>query len=91
MDGAPTFAAFVSLALAATAATFQSPSDKLAARYGVAAMPGQLEATLPYPILTTPGGVPIVEDGRVVGGLAVAGPSPEIGADIAATVLARHS
>ena len=91
MDHAPTFAAFASLALAATAATFQSPSDQLAVRYGVAAMPGQLEATLPFPILTTPGGVPLVDDGRVVGGLGVAGPTPELSAEIAAAVVARRS
>ncbi|MDP9026779.1 MAG: heme-binding protein, partial [Actinomycetota bacterium] len=78
MDGAATFAAFASLALAATSATFQCPSVEVAARYGTPDALRQLGTTLPFPILTTAGGLPIVEEGRFVGGLGIAGPTPEL-------------
>ena len=77
MDGAPTAASFAALSLAATAATFQLPSGELVARYGSADAVRQLGDTLPFPILAVTGGLPIVEDGRVVGGVGVAGIEPE--------------
>lgn len=77
MDGAPTAAAFAALSLAATAATFQLPSGDLVERYGSADAVRQLADALPYPILAVTGGLPIVEDGRVVGGIGVAGIEPE--------------
>jgi uncharacterized protein GlcG (DUF336 family) len=89
MDGAPTAGAFLSLAVAATAATFQLSSRALTAQYG--AELDRVAAALPFPILAAPGGVPILEDGRVVGGLGVSSASPRVAADIAATVLATFA
>jgi uncharacterized protein GlcG (DUF336 family) len=88
MDGAATAGAFVSLAVAATAATFQLPSAELGARYGSLA---ELATTLPYPILGAAGGVPITEGSAFVGGLGVAGVEPALAAEIAAAALARMS
>jgi len=88
-DGAATAGSYVSLALAAAAATFQLPSHEVGARFD-----GQLAglaATLPYPILTGHGGIPITEGKRFVGGLGVAGADPELSAEIAATALASLS
>jgi uncharacterized protein GlcG (DUF336 family) len=89
MDGAATSAAFVSLATAATAATFQAPSDSLADLYGSDAVLNQLGAALPFAVLASPGGIPIEEDGRVVGGLGVAGVAPTVSAGIAMAALAE--
>lgn len=88
MDGSATAGAFVSLATAATAAMFQIASDRVAGQYG--SVLGQLGAALPFPILTAKGALPIEEDGKVVGGLGISGPEPELCEEIAATVLARQ-
>lgn len=88
MDGAPTAGAFLALALAATSATFQLPSEELATRYPDASTRRELAATLPFPILAAAGGVPIFENGQVVAGLAVAGVEPELAHEIAAVALA---
>jgi uncharacterized protein GlcG (DUF336 family) len=85
MDGAATSGAFLSLALGATAATFQLASDEVAGLY--AGSLGQLRDTLPFAILTSAGGIPIVEDGAVVGGLGIAGADPAICAEIARAAL----
>jgi len=88
-DGAPTSGALLALSLAATAATFQLPSDTVGNRFA-----GQLvsvAATLPFPILTSQGGVPIREGGRFVGGLGVAGAEPGLCAEIALAALASIS
>jgi uncharacterized protein GlcG (DUF336 family) len=42
---------------------------------------------LPYRVSSLPGGLPVAEDGRVVAGLGVAGPDPELCHAIAAAVL----
>ena len=89
MDGAPTAGAFVSLALAAAAATFQVPSAQLRQLYGDEL--DRVAASLPYPILATPGGLPILEDGSCVGGLGLAGVSPGLADEIAAAVLTDFS
>jgi len=86
MDGAATAGAFVSLAVAAAAATFQLPSADLAARYGSLA---ELASTLPYRILGVAGGEPIRQDGAVIGGVGVGGVEPALAAEIALAVLAR--
>ena len=80
MDGAPTASTFVATAVAATAATFQCASAELAGR--------DLGHVLPYPILGEPGGIPISEDGLVIGGIGIGGVAPEAAAEIAAEVLA---
>jgi uncharacterized protein GlcG (DUF336 family) len=85
MDGAPTTAAFFALSLAATAATFQDTSAAVGEKF-VNDLVG-LRASLPFDIATAPGGIPIVEDGRFVGGLGVAGPPPAEGASIAKAAL----
>jgi uncharacterized protein GlcG (DUF336 family) len=88
MDGAATAGAFVSLAVAATAATFQLPSADLGAHYVSLA---ELAATLPYPILGAAGGVPLTEGDVFVGGLGVGAVEPALAAEIASAALARMS
>jgi uncharacterized protein GlcG (DUF336 family) len=78
MDGAPTAGPYVAEGVAAGAATFQRPSGELDA--GLAAL-------LPIAVAVAPGGLPIAEGDRVVGGLGVGGPAPELCAAIAAAVL----
>jgi uncharacterized protein GlcG (DUF336 family) len=79
MDGAPSAAPFVAEAVAAGAATFQLAS---------AAIDPAMTTVLPYHALTVPGGVPLREDGRVVGGLGIAGPSARVCEEIAAAASA---
>jgi uncharacterized protein GlcG (DUF336 family) len=79
MDGAPTAGPFVAEAVAVTAATFQVASEEVRA---------DLAALLPLTASTAPGGLPLAENDRVVGGLGVGGPAPEICAEIAASVVA---
>jgi uncharacterized protein GlcG (DUF336 family) len=78
MDGAPTAGPFVAEAVAVTAATFQAASDEVRE---------DLAALLPLTASTAPGGLPIAEKGRVVGGLGVGGPAPDVCAEIVAAVL----
>ena len=79
MDGAPTAGPYVAEAVAVSAATFQLPSEEVL---------GDLAALLPLQASVAPGGRPIAERDRVVGGLGVGGASPELCAEIAAAVLA---
>lgn len=79
MDDAPTGAVAVAQAIANSAALLGHPSELVGELYDVAA----LAATLFPPILATAGGVPLVADGRIVGGVGVAGPRPGVCADIA--------
>jgi uncharacterized protein GlcG (DUF336 family) len=81
-DGAPAAAAFFAPALAAAAATFESPSEAVGERYSETT----LARLLPYAVATTAGGVPWTVDGRVVGGLGVAGPDPVLAGEIARAV-----
>jgi uncharacterized protein GlcG (DUF336 family) len=74
----------VALATASAAARFGIPSGDLPDAYGEAA--ADLRFLAPTPFLAAPGGVPIVVEGRVVGGLGVGGPDPETCAAIAAEV-----
>ncbi len=78
MDGAPTAAPFVAEAVAAGAATFQRPSAEI---------DQGLTAVLPYRVLTVPGGLPLRESDRVVGGLGIAGPDVGVCEQIAEVVL----
>jgi uncharacterized protein GlcG (DUF336 family) len=84
MDHAVAAGVDVALATAATAARFGCASAELVTRYG-AATPS-LAALHPSPFLSAPGGVPLVVDGHVVGGLGVAGPEPHACAEIAREV-----
>jgi uncharacterized protein GlcG (DUF336 family) len=85
-DGAPTASVTVAQAVAATAATFQCPSQEVAERYR--AELARLADALPFAILAVPGGLPIVVDGETVGGIGIGGPSPGECARVAAATLA---
>ena len=74
----------VALATASAAARFGIPSGELPDAYGEAA--AELRFLAPTPFLAAPGGVPIVVEGRVVGGLGVGGADPETCAAIAGEV-----
>lgn len=87
MDGSATSASFVAAAVAATAAAFQFPSDDLGKYAGSVSDREALEELLPFPVSALPGGVPIVEDGQVVGGLGVAGCDPSHALRLAITAL----
>jgi uncharacterized protein GlcG (DUF336 family) len=78
MDGAPTAAPFVAEAVAAGAATFQRPSSEI---------DPAVTSVLPYRVLCVPGGVPVSEGDRVVGGVGIAGPDATVCAQIADAVL----
>jgi uncharacterized protein GlcG (DUF336 family) len=83
MDDAPAGAVEVALATASAAARFGVPSERLADWY-----PGAQLATLhPAPLLAAPGGLPIVVDGRTVGGLGVGGADPATCAALAKAAL----
>ena len=69
MDGAPTAGSFVAEAVAAAAATFQVPSGEV---------DPALVAVLPYRVLCVPGGLPVRDGDRVVAGVGVGGPPPEL-------------
>jgi uncharacterized protein GlcG (DUF336 family) len=79
MDGAPTSAPFVAEAVAAGAATFQLPSERI---------DPALTSVLPYRVATTAGGLPVSEDGRIVAGIGIAGDDPDACRAIAQTALA---
>jgi uncharacterized protein GlcG (DUF336 family) len=74
----------VALALAATAARFGLPSAEVRVAYGEAS--SGLARLSSAPFLSAPGGVPLLVEGRIVGGLGVAGVSPPVCAEIAASV-----
>jgi len=82
MDGAATAGSFVAAAVAAAAATFQTPSGDLTEWYPPAGLESVL-AALPYPVAAVAGGVPLRVDGEVVGGLGVAGVRPAVAAALA--------
>ena len=77
----------VALATASASARFGVPSGDLLPTYGDAA--ATLAALAPSPFLAAPGGVPLVVDARVVGGLGVGGADPGACAEIAAEVAAE--
>lgn len=87
MVGAATASVTMSEATATAAGMFQCPSEDVAVRFSGEGELAQLSAALPFRILTSPGALPIVEDGRVVGALGVGGPAPDVCAEIAAAVL----
>ena len=74
----------VALATASAAARFGLPSGELADAYGEAAT--ELRYLAPTPFLSAPGGVPVVVEGRVVGGLGVGGADPDVCAALATDV-----
>ncbi|MCU7729238.1 heme-binding protein [Actinoplanes sp. KI2] len=83
MDHAVAGGVDVALATASAAARFGVPSDQLADWYPAA----QLAALHPAPLLAAPGGLPIVLDGRVVGGLGIGGADPATCATLARAAL----
>ncbi len=82
MDGAPVGGAYVAEAVAAASALFHAPSGDLADRLAVSAH------VLPVTVSSLSGGLPVVRDGRVVGGLGVGGPAPFRCHEVAAAALA---
>jgi uncharacterized protein GlcG (DUF336 family) len=76
MDDAIAGSPEVALATAATAARFGRGSDELDHAYGAAVK--SLGRLSPLPFLGAPGGVPLVVDGRVVGGLGIGGVDPSV-------------
>ncbi len=87
MDGAPAASVNVAQDTAATAATFACPSEDVAGRFAGEGVLARLASGLPFSILPAPGGLPIEESGRVLAGIGVGGPPPEICADLAAAAL----
>jgi uncharacterized protein GlcG (DUF336 family) len=73
----------VALATASAAARFGVDSGSLSSLFGEAASLGSLS---PSAFLAAPGAVPLVADGRVVGGLGVGGADPAVCATVAAAV-----
>jgi uncharacterized protein GlcG (DUF336 family) len=84
MDDAVSGSVDIAFATAATAARFGCESAEVSRRYGSAA--GSLGALHPAPFLAAHGGVPLLSDGHVVGGLGVGGLDPEACAEIAREV-----
>lgn len=80
-DGAVAASIDVAFATAATAARFGCDSAEVSTRYGT--VTATLAALHPSPFLAAPGGVPLVSDSQVVGGLGVGGLDPEACAEIA--------
>ena len=85
IDDAPAAGVDVALATAATAARFGCPSERLAQWYGAAA--AQLSELHPAPLLAAPGGLPIVDGDRMVGGIGVGGDDPVRCAELAVEAL----
>ncbi len=83
-DGAVAASIDIAFATAASAARFGCESAELSARYETAA--SSLGALHPSPFLAAPGGVPLVLEDRVVGGLGVGGLDPAACAEIAREV-----
>ncbi|WP_062202079.1 GlcG/HbpS family heme-binding protein [Demequina salsinemoris] len=86
MDDAVAAGVEIARATASTAARFGVASGALHERYGDAT--ATLGALGPAAFLAAPGGVPLVEGGRVVGGLGVGGASPDLCARLAAEAAA---
>lgn len=86
MDGAPTAAVALGEATAAAAATFACPSGELAERFGGDGPLALIAAALPYRIASVAGGVPLSENGVVIGAIGVGGPDPGQCAEIATAV-----
>jgi 2-dehydropantoate 2-reductase len=76
--------ALVAEAVAAASALFHSPSGDLADRLAASAH------VLPVPTSSLSGGLPVTRDGRVVGGVGVAGPAPFRCHEVAAEALAAY-
>jgi len=89
MDSAPAAGVDVAHGCASTAARFGCASEQVAVRYGSAT--ASLGALHPAPFLAVAGGVPLVVEGRLVGGLGIGGPPPEVCAELAALVAAAST
>jgi uncharacterized protein GlcG (DUF336 family) len=71
MDDAVAGGVDVALATAAAAARFGCPSEQAAEWYG-----GAVNSLHPVTVLAAPGGIPLLDDGRVVAGVGVGGADP---------------
>ncbi|UQX87407.1 heme-binding protein [Jatrophihabitans telluris] len=85
MDDAVGGGVEVAVATAATAARYGMSSHQVPAAY--AAATGALGRLHPAPFLPVAGGVPLIADGRVVGGLGVGGADPQLCGELAAAAL----
>jgi uncharacterized protein GlcG (DUF336 family) len=72
MDGAGLLWPDLADALARTALSFQCPTAEIAQRFSDTQL-AQVQALTRHRLATVPGGVPIVQDGWVVGGIGVSG------------------
>ena len=81
MDDAVAGSVDVALATASTASRFGCPSDDLDTLFGPATK--SLGRLSPAPFLGAPGGVPLVVEGRVVGGVGVGGVDPSVCVELA--------
>lgn len=83
MDGAAPMSPDIAEAVAVTAVNFQGPSER-------AAQPqfAHIVEAAPFKLLPVAGGLPIKDDGRVVGAIGIGGGEPEICAAIAANAIA---
>jgi uncharacterized protein GlcG (DUF336 family) len=84
MDGAAAAGTDVAAATAATAARFGCASAEVVQDFGAAAP--ALAALHPVPFLAAPGGVVLLDAGRIVGGLGLGGADPQSCARLAAEV-----
>ncbi|QGN57450.1 hypothetical protein GKE56_05700 [Nostocoides sp. HKS02] len=85
MDGAAAAGVEVALAVATSSARFGAPSERLATDYGPSL--AAVAALHPAPFLALPGGLPLTEEGRLVGGVGVGGADPATCADLLRSVV----
>lgn len=81
MDDTPGAGVEVALATATTAARYGAASEDVAQQFGSAV--AQLGRLAPSPLLTSPGGIPVLVEGRIVAGLGVGGVHPDLCAELA--------
>jgi glc operon protein GlcG len=74
MDGAPPMAAEVAEAKALTALNFQRSTAEVGASYGTSELQ-QLASAVRFPLLTAPGGVPVINGGTIEGAIGISGAS----------------
>jgi uncharacterized protein GlcG (DUF336 family) len=86
MDDAVAGGVEVALGTASAAARFGRPSEDLQEWYGASV--ASLARLHPAPLLAAPGGLPVLDGGRVVMGLGVGGENPSICAALAVAALA---
>lgn len=79
MYGASPMSPDIADAVAVTAINFQGPSGEA----GLATAAAEIAALIPFKTLPLAGGIPIYEDGIIVGAVGVSGASPQVNEEIA--------